>query len=571
MTRRPLLALTAATAALALGAAGSASAATATTAVGRGTSSLTVLNLSVAGHELSLADLLLTSDTIASPRVSSVSFTPVTVDGTSYGRQTVNQSSSPQSVAAVNAPAALAPVASLTSPAVGISATDAPSNHAGAGSLGTVTVLGLPVRLAGALDAASAVSTTTGAKGSKTVSISDLALPSIADVLAALGLDLSKLPVGTLDELVNALELVTGAITTAENTVDTAQAAVTAATSDLATKTAALGTAQTALTAAAASLTSVINSNLLALVPFSVTDIVTLLGLNPTQLGLAEAAVPALTAALATYTSAEAVVATAQTAVNNAQALLATVTSTLTNALNNLVALLKARLDATPLVSLDSLAITTRAAVSSASKGGQHAEVVGGTVKGLRVLGVDVLASALGSSTLDLEGVAAPALAQVNGLIADVTGTLSDVLSTVPGFPKLEVPAPVIGLLTKSTATSISGGFGKASTVVRALSITVPGITLPTALALPGAAGLPAFDSVNQIAGQLTSAPLSLSVLTLRDQAAFRPAVVGGSQSGVPGTDGELADTGLPAGAAGLSLLLVGCALMVRRRMVTAA
>ena len=84
MTRRPLLALTAATAALALCAAPG-TAAAASTAAGRGTSSLSVLSLTVAGHTLSLADLSLVSDTIASPRVSSVSLTPVTVDGTAYG------------------------------------------------------------------------------------------------------------------------------------------------------------------------------------------------------------------------------------------------------------------------------------------------------------------------------------------------------------------------------------------------------------------------------------------------------------------------------------------------------
>lgn len=582
MNRRPVLTLTAATAALALCAA-SGTAAASTTAVGRGTSSLSVLDLTVAGHHLSLAGLSLISDTIASPRVSSVSFTPVTVDGTAYGKQSIDQSSSPKTVGAVSAPAALAPVASLTSPVLGMSATSAPSNHAGASSLGSLKVLGLPVQLAGALDIASAVSSTTGAQGLKTVTISNLALPSVADVLAALGLDLSKVPVGSLDNLVNGLELVTTTIRTAETAVDSAQAAVNSATADLATKTSALAAANTTLTtanatlaSAAAALTAVINGNLLALAPWSVTDITSLLGLNSTQLALAEAAVPTLTSALATYTSAASAVTTAQAAVtaaqglvDTAQALLTTLTGTLTNVLHNLLTLLQARLDATPLVSLDSLQVITRAAVSSASKGGQHAEVVGGTVKGLKVLGVDVIASALGSSTLDLAGVTTSVLSQVNGVIGQVTGVLSTVLSNVPGFPKLDVPAPVVGLLTKTTSTSISGGFGNASTLVRALSITVPGITLPTTLALPGASSLPAFDSVTQVAGQLTSAPLSMNVLTLRDQATFRPAVAGSSgnpSAGGPGSNG-LPPTGLPTGVAAMSLLLIGGALVVRRRL----
>jgi hypothetical protein len=581
VTRRPLLALTAATAALALCAAPG-TAAAASTAAGRGTSSLSVLSLTVAGHTLSLADLSLVSDTIASPRVSSVSLTPVTVDGTAYGKQSINQSSSPATVGAVSAPGALAPVATLTSPSVSLSATSAPSNHAGTTSLGSVKVLGLPVQLAGALDIASAVSSTTGASGQKTVEITNLALPSIADVLAALGLDLSKLPVGSLDDLANALELVTGAIATAETTVDSAQAAVDAATADLATKTAALTAAQASLTSATSALQTILDgvaasvNPLIVAVVTAAPSIVTVAGYDT----LAQASDPLVTTlnglvaglgtAYTTFTSARTAVAAAQALVDTAQATLTSLTATLTTVLHNLFTLLQARLDATPLVSLDELKVSTRAAASSASKGGQHAEVVGGTVKGLRVLGVDVIASALGSSTLDLEGVTSSTLAQVNGLIGPVTGTLSTVLSNVPGFPVLDVPKPVIGLLTKSTSTSISGGFGRASTTVRGLSITVPGITLPTSLALPGAANLPAFDSVTQVAGRLTSAPLSLAVLTLHDQAAFRPAVAGTPSAGGPGSGG-LPPTGLPTGVAALSLMLIGCALVVRRRLVPVA
>src|SRR5690242_2468068 len=153
VTRRPLLVATAATAALALCAAsGTASAATsAGHNTGRGTSSLSLLDVTVAGHKVTLADLSLISDTIASPRISSVAVTPIIADGTAYGRQTVNQSSSPQSIAPVSVPGALAQFAQLTSPTFDVTATSGPSNHAGASSLGSAKVLGLPVGLAGAL------------------------------------------------------------------------------------------------------------------------------------------------------------------------------------------------------------------------------------------------------------------------------------------------------------------------------------------------------------------------------------------------------------------------------------
>lgn len=580
---RPLLVTTAAAAALTLCAAsGTASAATTSSkAVGRGTSSLSLLSLAVGGHELSLADLSLVSDTIASPRISSVAVTPVTVDGTAYGRQTVNQSSSPKSVAPVSAPGAIAPFANLTSPTIDVKATSGPSNQAGATSLGSVKVLGMPVKLAGALQAATAVSSTNGASGLKTVTIDDLALPSIADVLGALGLDLSALPVASLDDLVDALELVNGAVSTAEGAVDTAQTAVDSATADLASKTSALTaaqgtltTAQATLTTATSALSALIAANSALLTPLGITDVASLLAASPVDLTTAEGLVPTLATTLSSYTAADAAVTTATTAVataqalvDTAQALVTTVTNTLTAALNTLLGALMAVLDATPLVSLDSLEVTTRAVATSASKGGQTAEVVGGVVKGLKVLGVDVLDVALGSSTLNLASVASSALADVNDVMDEVTGALSEVLSTIPSLPALDIPAPNVTLLTKKASTSISGGFGRASTTVQGLTISLPAITLPTSVAVPAAAGLPALDGVDQVAGLLSSAPLSIGLVTLHDQAAFAPSLTSGAP-GTAGPGGHLADTGVPAGVAVLSIMLVGGALLVRRRML---
>jgi hypothetical protein len=585
VTRRPLLVASAATAALALCvASGTASAATSSGHnTGRGTSSLSLLDLKIAGHTLSLADLSLISDTLASPRVSSVAVTPIIADGTAYGRQTVNQSSSPKSIAPVSVPGALAAFAQLTSPTFDVTATSGPSNHAGTSSLGSAKVLGLPIGLAGALQAASAVSTANGASGLKTITIDNLALPSINDILGALGLDLSALPVDALDELVNALELVNGAVATAEGAVDTAQAAVDSAVATLASRTASLTSAQNGLTSAQATLTSATSAltsliglpaSALVLGPLGITDIATLIAASPANQALAFAGVSGLQAALTTYTNADAAVTAAQTAVataqglvNTAQTLLNTVTATLTNALNTLLGALTNVLDKTPLVSLDSLEVSTKAIVTSASKGGQQAEIVGGVVKGLKVLGVDVLDAALGSSTLDLDAVTTSALSEVNGLMDEVTGTLSDVLSSIPSLPALDIPAPNVTLLAKKATTSISGGFGNAETTVRALTISLPAITVPTAVAVPNAANLPALDGVTQTAGKLTSSALSVGVLNLHDQASFSPAAVPGGSA--PGTGGHLADTGLPVGLAVLSLVTAAGALLARRRLIT--
>jgi hypothetical protein len=597
VNRRPLLASTAALAALSLAAAsGTASGATATAAAGSATSSLSLLRLSAGGHDLGAVDLTLRSDTTSSPRISRVEITPVTADGTAYGRQVVDQSSSPQGIAALSTPGALASFASLTSPSLSISATSIPSNQAGATSLGSVKVLGLPISLDGALQIASSVSSTDGAAGGKTITLKNVALPSLADVLAALGLNLSKLPVASLTSLLSQLDLVTSAVTTAQNAVNSAQSAVNAQVATLAGLTTSLTSAQGVLTTANATLstatgalqTLLSNSAVTTLnggTPVTVSAFESLVSGSDPLVALIEA-LPVIgtqiTSAQATYLTDLSAVATATTAVaaaqalvDTAQALLTTLQATLTSTLTTLLSAVTGVLDATPLVSLAKLEVTTRAIVTSAAAGGQKAEIVGGTITGLKVLGTDVLKTALGSTTLDVGDLVGTTLTKVTTAVSGLTGTLSSVLSSIPSLPLLSVPTPKIGLLTKSTSTSVSGGFGHASTSLTGLSITLPGITLPTSVAVPGAAALPGLAGVTQVAGRLTSAPVTLSLLNLSDQAAFRPAVGGGTSSsgtpgtGTPGTSGGLPNTGLPVGVAVLSLVLVGGALGLRRRFLT--
>lgn len=594
MNRRPLLAGTATLAVVALAAAsGTASGATATAASGSAATTLSVVHVLAGGHELGAVDLVLKSDTTTSPRVSRIEITPVTADGTPYGRVVVDPANSPQGVGSLGTPSALASFAQLVSPAMTASATSLPSNQIGAASLGSVKVLGLPVGIGGALQATSSVSSTAGASAGKTVTLKNLALPSIKDILAALGLDLSKLPVATLTSLLSQLNLVTSAVTTAQAAVDSLQTQVTAATSDLATKTASLtaaqgllATAQGTLTTATSALQALLNDPAVVALtggtPLTVQqfeDLVT--AGNPLVATLEALPVVGaqLTAAQATYLTDLSAVASAQTAVNaaqalvdTAQALLSTLTASLTSAITTLVGTITGVLDATPLVSLAKLEVSTKALVTSAKSGGQSAQIVGGSITGLKVLGTDVLKTALGTSTVDLSALVGSAVTKVTTAISGLTGTLSSVLSGVPSLPVLDVPAPKIGLLTRSTSTSISGGFGRASTLVTGLSITLPSISVPTSVAVPGASGLPALSGVSQVAGKYVTAPVTLSLLTLRDQAAFRPAVAGtGTGTTGPGgtTDGgSLPNTGLPAGLATLALLLVGGALALRRKVL---
>lgn len=131
------------------------------------------------------------------------------------------------------------------------------------------------------------------------------------------------------------------------------------------------------------------------------------------------------------------------------------------------------------------------------------------------------------------------------------------------------MPAPQVGVLTTTATTSIADGFGRAATGVQGLTITLPAITLPAALALPTASSLPAFglpttgtaaaptagtaarsaalrarDVTDPITGALpapvagvdalVSSPVSMTIGSLTDAARFAPAAAAGP-SGVPG------------------------------------
>ncbi len=612
MRARPIVALSAT---LALLGGGSALGAVGDTAdgpaAGSAASTLTLLDVGLGGKSVSLLELALRSDTLAGQPTTSFVVTPLSVDGTAYGRQSLSSRSAalPAVDTTALAPAAVSALAAARSPLVDVSV-DGGSSRAGTTSLGAVSVLGLPLTLDGSTSISSVVDGA-GASGSKTLTVSELALPSVADLLAALGLDLRALPTGTLTDVLEQLDLGTPATAAAQAAleevlapllpqiapaealvaqvddqvrsvladVEAARAALVPATTALNDATRALGGLRglpggsglrrgslvgldplptlasqpvtSVLPAAVAPVTGVLQPVLQPLpVPASepvtapvtdlVQDVVQPVLQNPgsTVDAALDAALGAVTQPVLTpvvdalptlpavlplptlpvvipvslqpvadaYTTAKATYDRALQTVRDAEAALLTVTAQLADAKSTVEALLapqKARvdalvssvvgaLDATPLLSLDRLEVTTRSAATSASAGGQSAEVVGGEVQGLRVLGADVLLSALGTSEVSVLDLAGPAKARVDGAISALTTGLSSTLSAVPGLPALEVPAPSIELLTRATSTSVADGFGVAGSALRAVSVTWPGITVPAAAALPAAATLPA-------------------------------------------------------------------------------
>lgn len=585
LSTRPLLAATAAASALLIGGAAATpalAAGSAAPAKGIGSSTLSMLNIAAGGHHFSVGQLALLSDTASSAtHVATATVTPVVADGTAYGKQVITPANSPKVVPAASSPSALGSLVSVVSPSISASATNGPSTTAGAPSFGSVSLLGIDVPLSGTASLGSAV-TSAQAVSQKAITLKNVSLPSIGALLASLGLDVTKLPVGTLGDLVNSLDLATSAVDTANEAVDAAQVqvdsastALAAAQSDLAAKTAAAATAQSALTSA----TTALQTKLSAVSPatlllFSGADTISgYSGLSSAGRAAVETDSPGTAAAYTAYNnataalaSANAAVATAQAAVDTAQATLTTLTGTLDTALAAVDALARPILDGTALVSLDSLSVGLTSVSKSNTLAGQTATITGGQVTGLKVLGTDVLDAVLGSSTVDLTDLVGNAAAAVTSAIGEITGTLSDVLSNVPGFPALDIPAPQVGLLTKTVKTSVEGGFGKALASVSALSIKVPAITIPAALAVPNAASLPALGGVTQAANTLTSAPISMDLLSVSDQSAFRPAVI-------PGTSQRptLPRTGLPVGLTALSALAITAAVVLRRRQLQLA
>ncbi len=642
-------------------------------AAGSAASAVSLLNASVAGHDLAAGGVQLVTDTV-SGAVAKVVVTPLVADGTAYGQQTVPAGTS-RSIDGADSSTlvpALKGVVGVTSPVleVGAKVVDgAPTAVAGASSLGALSVLGLPVTVDGVLKTSSAVSGT-AAQSTKTLEISDVALPSIADLLAALGLDLSKLPVATVQALVTQLDLVTPTVAAAQKALDDAQALLKAqtdaATAEVAKQVAAVAAATKGVTAATAALdpltsgvlgsqaaqdaanaaVATANATLAQRQVAAAAARTTLdaakatvaglpvLGTLPTVKAAADAAVATASAAL---TEADALVAQAQAAADKAAADVAAAksVSALTDAaiaaaqdavrlaqsalasanrlldaaqaavtgivasvapqVKALLDTLVAVLDGTPLVSLDSLSLTTESVVTSDKAGGQKASVKGGEVQGLHVLGTDVLDDVLGSSTLDVTALTGTTLAKVTDAITGLTGTLSQVLSTVPGLPALKVPAPQVQLLTKSSSTSVADGFGNAATSLTGLKVTVPAITLPSAVALPSALSLPGLSvlpaaalpaGLTDVGTVLTSSPTTLGFGTLVENARFRPAVGAAAApststpttagrptvgrpavpAAVPAPAGSLPRTGTSGALAGLAFVLVAGAVVLRRR-----
>jgi hypothetical protein len=651
---------------LAVAVAGSAAAQAATTAAatdlpaaGISGSQITLLDLSVAGQAVSVGRLTLNSGMAD----GTVTATPLIANGTSYGAKSLSIGSAavPSMRSDALLPAPVSRLVTVTTPGASMTAGNGFA-RAGTSSLGSVNLLGLPLAIDGTASASTAVSGV-HAGAEKVLTIRNLALPSIADLLGGLGLDITKLPADTLAALVDKLGLVDPTIasartaleqalapiqpqlTAAQQQVGAAQAAVASANDTLAGKQAELAAATSTASTASQTLQTAVGSlpqiRRAALLPVptavpalplplasGLPGLPTVPGVLPTSLPTAlPTAVPttlpvpslpavlppaaqplvdAFNAANAAYSDALAQVNAATGALNLANGLLnsasAAVNTLLANVSGQTAALVQAItsvLGKTPLVSVDRFTISTEATATSARAGGQKARVVAGEIQGVHVLGNDVLTQTLHRDRVAVTDLTGAPLALVNQRISELAAGLSSTLSNVPGLPSLTVPAPQVQLLTVSTSTGVAEGFGKAGNLVHALKITVPGLTIPSAVQVPAAPGLLSVQAV----GDLLTKPLVIGVGVMHDSASFRPAGVPGGSAppaaaplggstpttpagtvppadvpaaapptvSTPGTDPQLPRTGLGEGAGLLALGFCAAGLLLYRRTASIA
>lgn len=542
-----------------------ANAATATPARGSAKSALSLLQLQVGSKLIQAVNATGLASTLTS-KVAEIAVTPVKIGSTAYGATTITPSSGSKTIAAPSAPALPGNLAQLASPVLTAAASlplAGPLTSLGATSLGSAKILGLPLQVAGTLSqSASSAASSVGTTGLK---LTNFALPSVNDLLGALGLDISALPVSTLNSLLTQLYLPTTGLSAANSAVASAQAAASSTIDRLRAATALLSTKQSNATTATAALTTATTVLTTALNTLSA-PILTLAGLSsipsvasyealpaPVQ-SILTTAVPSIATADAAFTAAQSALATATGAVTTATAL---VTS-----LSNLGNLVKGILDATPLASIGSINMT---AVSSAGKA--LSANVTGTVTGIKVMGTDVIKSLTGSSTIDAGKLVGSLAGQVQAVANSTLATLDSILSTVPGVGGLNLPLPTIKVLDiVKSAEKFANGSQDALAKVTALTVNIPAFSIPSALALPGAASLPGITSV---VGGILNQAVKITVGTITEHSTFLPAGVTSTGTVVPstptGTKTGLASTGFNPMLALTALMLLGAGFGIRR------
>ncbi|MDQ1706746.1 MAG: hypothetical protein QOF18_3112 [Frankiaceae bacterium] len=525
---------------------------TTTPAKGVATSTLTVLRLTLAGTTVAAGQIVAVAGNTTKPHLAKLVITPVDSSVTGpIGQQTVSAgggtSTIPATPKSVTLPGGLGKVVGPTFHADAVDGATGIVASAALKALGQVQVLTVPLDLKAATLSDVSQVKAGGATAEKRFVLGGLGLPSVQDLLAALGVDLSaltqQLTQGNLTQLAG---LVGGALGTLNADVDAAQAALTGAGQSAASS---LAGAQQQLTAANAAVTTATNAfntawaSAFGALAAPAQAALALVGVNGTTTAdqfaaLTGPTLTAVTSALSagTFTNLSAL---AQSVVD-AEAIVADVNA-LVDALQALVnAVVAAVLGSNdPLATLGTITVTTSAIAAKTPKA-----AAGVTVGSVHVLG---LAGAI-------------PLGSLTSALGAVTGTLSSVLESVAG---VTFKAPTIAVGTPSKSTSTQGRTRFASASITGLTLTLPSITLPAALHL---AGVP-----TGISGALTVGQLAETAQWTPASTKTTPSTPGTPQTGHPGSGGGLPDTGGRMLISVAGLLVIGSALALRRRAGKAA
>jgi hypothetical protein len=554
LTRRSVVAV------VAVGAIGAAvlpagAATTTTPAHGKATSTLSILQLHIAGQSVTAGLITATAVNSTSPHIARLVVTPLAFNfpavgkrGT-IGKQTITPASGsttvPGAAGSVTLPNGLG---SVTGPTFVAEAKDTVAGVLATTrltALGKLTLAGVPLnlRLASLNNTAQVVAS--NATAEKSFSLGDLSLPSIAALLASLGLDLTKtvdqLTQGKLTQLAGLVTTTTsGAVKSANDAVDAAQAGVQSAG----------GAPATTLNAAIAQASTAQADATQANSDFDAAWSAAYGALGPAQAALDTALATAgltapltaaqfndavlnnatlLTAFQAAFGATETTLASLAAAAVAADALV-TAVNALVDALQALVNTVigKVNADGDPIASLGGVKVITKAVAANTPK----------ATAGVSVASIDVL----GQSTQ---------LSAVSGAVASVGSTLASVLNSVPG---VTFTPPGIAVGTPSKSTHIHGRTRFATASLRGLTVTLPTIALAAPalpLALPG--------GVNSGAGSLVLGETT-------ESAQWTPAASQTSGSPVPTGGRQLGDTGGRVLLPILATIVLGVAVAVRRR-----
>ncbi|MHB2021928.1 MAG: hypothetical protein ACYCO3_01155 [Mycobacteriales bacterium] len=530
------LGLVASVAVLAGGALPAAAATTTTTpAAGSANSELSLLTLSSGVGRVGVGMVTLKAATTPAA-TAGVDLIPAEVGNQEIGAVQIGPGQS-QTVAPVTASL---PVGSLTGPSLQAAASTTggePVASVVANALGQASIAGAPLSLGIASLRDTTMVSATSAVASKVLQINDVALPSIAALLAGLGLNLDALSATELSDLyavvaATATSTVSAAVSAAESGVTAAMSAVGAgAPATLGGADALVTKDQSAANTAAATFTSALQTAAATVpgltLPATVTPS-TWTSLTTTEQSALELANASLPSLYASWQQAQAALTAAQQ---------------LVIALTKLIGAVSAALSANPLAALNGITLAASATASDTPAATAVAEV----------------------GSFDVLGQVSPNLQAFAATLNGISAKLASVIDGLGTGASFTAPTVAVGAVTHSTGRS--GVFRTAQATVTGIELTLPKLSLPAGFALPHLASATAGGSL--VIGQLVEAAQyrPASQVTVAAPAPAAPATTKTVAPGLP-------ETGLPSGVplTAIALLSVGLAgLLLRRRLNRAA